>query len=101
MGAGRDPRTGLLFVSTAPRDNAAPDERFVGIDERAAARGVAAHVAGLGHRRVALLADSVLPGAPAGPLTLAGWTRCRTPPPEADSAVSPTRSTRWASAGRS
>ncbi|MEU8115615.1 LacI family DNA-binding transcriptional regulator [Micromonospora sp. NPDC048947] len=63
---------GLPFVSTAARDDAGADERFVGIDERAAARGVAAHVAGLGHRRVALLADSVLPDAPAGPLTLAG-----------------------------
>jgi DNA-binding LacI/PurR family transcriptional regulator len=63
---------GLPFVSTAPRDDASPDDRFVGIDERAAARGVAAHVAGLGHRRVALLADSVLPGAAAGPLRVAG-----------------------------
>ncbi|MET8043793.1 LacI family DNA-binding transcriptional regulator [Micromonospora sp. NPDC005215] len=63
---------GLPFVSTAARDDAGPDERFVGIDERAAARGVAAHVAGLGHRRVALLADSVVPGAPAGPLRLSG-----------------------------
>ncbi|MBG6066090.1 LacI family DNA-binding transcriptional regulator [Micromonospora ureilytica] len=63
---------GLPFVSTAARDDAGADERFVGIDERAAARSAAAHVAGLGHRRVALLADSVLPDAPAGPLTLAG-----------------------------
>ncbi|MFI6259951.1 LacI family DNA-binding transcriptional regulator [Micromonospora zamorensis] len=63
---------GLPFVSTASRDNAGADERFVGIDERAAAHSVAAHVVGLGHRRVALLADSVLPDAPAGPLTLAG-----------------------------
>ncbi|WP_433133233.1 LacI family DNA-binding transcriptional regulator [Micromonospora sp. CA-240977] len=63
---------GLPFVSTAAREDAGPDERFVGIDERAAARGVAAHVAGLGHRRVALLADSVLPDAPAGPLRLSG-----------------------------
>ncbi|MGQ5261288.1 LacI family DNA-binding transcriptional regulator [Micromonospora sp. ZYX-F-536] len=63
---------GLPFVSTAARDDAGPDERFVGIDERAAARGIAAHVAGLGHRRVALLADSVVLDAPAGPLTLSG-----------------------------
>ncbi|WP_410812609.1 LacI family DNA-binding transcriptional regulator [Micromonospora sp. 067-2] len=63
---------GLPFVSTAARDDAGPDDRFVGIDESAAARSAAAHVAGLGHRRVALLADSVLPGAPAGPLTLSG-----------------------------
>ncbi|MCX5064515.1 LacI family DNA-binding transcriptional regulator [Micromonospora lupini] len=63
---------GLPYVSTAPRDDADADERYVGIDERAAARGIAAHVAGLGHRRVALLADAVLPDAPAGPLTLSG-----------------------------
>lgn len=63
---------GLPYVSTASRDDAGPDERFVGIDERAAARSVAAHVAGLGHRRVALLADGVLPDAPAGRLTLSG-----------------------------
>ncbi|MET8093654.1 LacI family DNA-binding transcriptional regulator [Micromonospora sp. NPDC005220] len=63
---------GLPFVTTAVRDDAGADDRFVGIDERAAARSVAAHVAGLGHRRVALLADAVLPDAPAGPLTLSG-----------------------------
>lgn len=63
---------GLPYVSTAPRDDAGADERFVGIDERAAAYSAAAHVAGLGHRRVALLADAVLPDAPAGPLTLSG-----------------------------
>ncbi|RLP97417.1 LacI family DNA-binding transcriptional regulator [Micromonospora sp. CV4] len=66
---------GLPFVSTAARDDAGPDEPFVGIDERAAARSVATHVAGLGHRRVALLADSVLTDAPAGPLTLSGVDR--------------------------
>ncbi|MEU5907359.1 LacI family DNA-binding transcriptional regulator [Micromonospora sp. NPDC047527] len=63
---------GLPYVSTAPHDDAGADERFVGIDERAAAHSAAAHVAGLGHRRVALLADGVLPDAPAGPLTLSG-----------------------------
>ncbi|MET8324308.1 LacI family DNA-binding transcriptional regulator [Micromonospora sp. NPDC005189] len=63
---------GLPFVTTAVRDDAGLDDRFVGIDERAAAHSVAAHVAGLGHRRVALLADAVLPDAPAGPLTLPG-----------------------------
>ncbi|MEU9827347.1 LacI family DNA-binding transcriptional regulator [Micromonospora chersina] len=61
---------GLPLVTTAP-DAAAPTDRFVGIDERAAARSVAAHVAGLGHRRVALLGDTVLPDAPPGPLRLA------------------------------
>ncbi|MFC4017196.1 LacI family DNA-binding transcriptional regulator [Micromonospora sp. GCM10011542] len=63
---------GLPFVSTIARDDAGPDDRFVGIDERTAAHAVAAHVAGLGHRRVALLADTVLPDAGTGPLTLSG-----------------------------
>ncbi|SCF27296.1 transcriptional regulator, LacI family [Micromonospora purpureochromogenes] len=58
---------GLPFVTTAP-----PADRYVGIDERAAARSVADHLVGLGHRRVALLADTVLPEAPPGPLRLAG-----------------------------
>ncbi|GHJ55023.1 transcriptional regulator [Nonomuraea sp. TT08I-71] len=60
---------GLPLVTTAP-GAAGPADRFVGIDERAAARSVAAHVAGLGHRRVALLGDAVLPDAPPGPLRL-------------------------------
>ncbi|MCX4390316.1 LacI family DNA-binding transcriptional regulator [Micromonospora peucetia] len=62
---------GLPVVTTAPRDDAGPDDRYVGIDERAAARAVAAHVAGLGHRRVALLGDAVRPGAAPGELRLA------------------------------
>ncbi|MFJ6198875.1 LacI family DNA-binding transcriptional regulator [Micromonospora sp. NPDC092111] len=64
-------RRGLPFVTTAPRPDAG-DDRYVGIDERAAARSVADHVAGLGHRRVALLGESTLPDAPPGPLRLAG-----------------------------
>lgn len=63
---------GLPIVTTVPRPDAGPTDRYVGIDERAAARSVAAHVAGLGHRRVALLGDTVLPGAAPGPLRLAG-----------------------------
>ncbi|MFG1778038.1 LacI family DNA-binding transcriptional regulator [Micromonospora sp. NPDC049048] len=62
---------GLPVVTTAPRDDAGPDERYVGIDERAAARSVAAHVAGLGHRRVALLGDAVRPGVAPGEVRLA------------------------------
>ncbi len=58
---------GLPYVTTAP----GPDERYVGIDERAAAREIARHVAALGHRRVALLGDSVVPDAPGGTLRLA------------------------------
>ncbi|MFU8874605.1 LacI family DNA-binding transcriptional regulator [Micromonospora sp. SL4-19] len=63
---------GLPYVTTAPRGDAGPDDRYVGIDERAAARSVADHVAALGHRRVAILGDTVLPDAPSGPLRLAG-----------------------------
>ncbi|SCF04925.1 DNA-binding transcriptional regulator, LacI/PurR family [Micromonospora viridifaciens] len=62
---------GLPYVTTAPRPDAGPADRYVGIDERAAARSVADHVAALGHRRVALLGDTVLPDAPGGPLRLA------------------------------
>ncbi|RZU75089.1 LacI family transcriptional regulator [Micromonospora kangleipakensis] len=62
----------LPYVTTAAAEGADPAHRYVGIDERAAARTVAEHVAALGHRRVALLGDTVLPDAPPGPLRLAG-----------------------------
>ncbi|MEU3456511.1 LacI family DNA-binding transcriptional regulator [Micromonospora sp. NPDC006766] len=65
---------GLPYVTTAPRPDAGPADRYVGIDERAAARSVADHVAALGHRRVALLGDTVLPDAPCGPMRLAAPT---------------------------
>ncbi|PZF96436.1 LacI family DNA-binding transcriptional regulator [Micromonospora deserti] len=61
---------GLPFVTTAPSADAGPNDRYAGIDERAAAHAAAAHVAGLGHRRVALLGDTVLPDTPAGRLRL-------------------------------
>ncbi|WBB69489.1 LacI family DNA-binding transcriptional regulator [Micromonospora sp. WMMD812] len=61
---------GLPYVTTAHRPDAEPTHRYVGIDERDAARGIAAHVASLGHRRVALLGDTVLPDVPSGPLRL-------------------------------
>ncbi|MFD6753064.1 LacI family DNA-binding transcriptional regulator [Micromonospora gifhornensis] len=57
---------GLPFVTTSARPRA--EDRWVGIDERAAARSVAEHLTGLGHRRVALLADRVLPDAAPGPV---------------------------------
>lgn len=69
---------GLPFVTTAPPADPGA-ERYVGIDERAAARSVADHLAGLGHRRVALLADTVLPDAPPGPLHLPGADAARHP----------------------
>ncbi|WP_433528053.1 LacI family DNA-binding transcriptional regulator [Micromonospora sp. CA-263727] len=49
---------GLPFVTTSSRP--AEGDRWVGIDERAAARSAAEHLVELGHRRVALLADDVL-----------------------------------------
>ncbi|QOC91937.1 LacI family DNA-binding transcriptional regulator [Micromonospora craniellae] len=52
---------GLPFVTTSARSGA--DDRWVGIDERAAARSAAAHLVELGHRRVALLGHDVLPRA--------------------------------------
>ncbi|GIJ76294.1 LacI family transcriptional regulator [Micromonospora phaseoli] len=57
---------GLPFVTTSARPR--EGDRWVGIDERAAARSVAEHLTGLGHRRVALLGHDVLPDAPTGPL---------------------------------
>ncbi len=53
-----------MTTSSRPR----ADDLWVGIDERSAARSAAAHLATLGHRKVALLGHDVLPDAPAGPL---------------------------------
>ncbi|WP_444968363.1 hypothetical protein [Verrucosispora sioxanthis] len=50
---------GLPFVTTSSRPRA--DDLWVGIDERSAARSAAAHLATLGHRKVALLGHDVLP----------------------------------------
>ncbi|MGK5441036.1 LacI family DNA-binding transcriptional regulator [Micromonospora sp. URMC 105] len=69
---------GLPFVTTAPPADPGA-ERYVGIDERTAARSAADHLVGLGHRRVALLADTVLPDAPPGLLHLAGADAARHP----------------------
>ncbi|MFV2100945.1 substrate-binding domain-containing protein [Micromonospora sp. LOL_024] len=60
----------MPFVTTSARPLAG--DRWVGIDERAAARSVAEHLTGLGHRRVALLGHDVLPDAPTGPLRVTG-----------------------------
>lgn len=48
---------GLPTVTERAEADAGPEEMFVGIDERAAARSVATHVAQLGHRRLAVLSD--------------------------------------------
>ncbi|TCC00386.1 LacI family DNA-binding transcriptional regulator [Micromonospora zingiberis] len=55
---------GLPFVTTSARPGA--QDLWVGIDERAAARSAAEHLTGLGHRRVALLSDDVLPDTSPG-----------------------------------
>ncbi|MFI7024923.1 LacI family DNA-binding transcriptional regulator [Micromonospora sp. NPDC049900] len=65
-------RRGLPFVTTSSRPRA--DDRWVGIDERAAAHSVAAHLVDLGHRRVALLGHDVLPRAGDGLLRVADVT---------------------------
>ncbi|PZF91764.1 LacI family DNA-binding transcriptional regulator [Micromonospora endophytica] len=55
---------GLPFVTTSSRPRAG--DRWVGIDERAAARSIAEHLTGLGHRRVALLGDGISPDPTSG-----------------------------------
>lgn len=45
-----------------------PDTAFVGIDEYAAARRLGDHVAGLGHRRVAIVGHRAVADVPTGPV---------------------------------
>jgi DNA-binding LacI/PurR family transcriptional regulator len=52
---------GLPIVTSEQHDDNRPDMFYVGIDERAAARAAAAHLVALGHRRVAVLSDYVVP----------------------------------------
>ncbi|HSD81802.1 MAG TPA: LacI family DNA-binding transcriptional regulator [Solirubrobacteraceae bacterium] len=54
-----------LVVADEPRIAGAS---FLGIDDRAGARAVAAHVAGLGHRRIAIIADRLRPDDYRGPV---------------------------------
>jgi DNA-binding LacI/PurR family transcriptional regulator len=56
------------MVTTENPAEAGPDALVVAIDERAATRAVGDHVAGFGHRRLAVLSDWVVPDAPAGPV---------------------------------
>lgn len=56
-----------LVTTTQPVHRDIP---FVGVDERAAARSTAEHVAKLGHRRVTILVDGRPPLATAGPIPL-------------------------------
>jgi DNA-binding LacI/PurR family transcriptional regulator len=59
---------GLPFVTTTR--SVEREMPFVGIDERAAARTAAEHLAQLGHRRVAIVVDGRPPFDAQGPLTL-------------------------------
>ena len=52
---------GLPLVSAEQPADADPTAMFVGIDERAAARAAAGHLARLGHRRVAIVSDFLVP----------------------------------------
>jgi DNA-binding LacI/PurR family transcriptional regulator len=51
----------LPVVSAEMRDVGDPQARFVGIDEAAATRAAGRHLTALGHRRIALIADWIVP----------------------------------------
>lgn len=64
---------GLPIVATSPLAGAGPAEHHVGIDEAAAASRLGEHLAGLGHRRIGIVADGVFATArPTAPVDLAG-----------------------------
>jgi DNA-binding LacI/PurR family transcriptional regulator len=52
---------GLPIVSAERREEGVPDARYVGIDEAAATRVAGRHIVGFGHRRIAILADWIIP----------------------------------------
>jgi DNA-binding LacI/PurR family transcriptional regulator len=52
---------GLPIVSAERRDEGDPDARYVGIDEAAATRAAGRHIVGFGHRRIAVIADWIIP----------------------------------------
>ncbi|MCW2811091.1 MAG: LacI family transcriptional regulator [Friedmanniella sp.] len=68
---------GLRLVTTDPEDD--PDSSWVTIDDADAGRLIGAHLAGLGHRRVAAIADTNAPAGsptrvlPHGSLAAADW----------------------------
>jgi DNA-binding LacI/PurR family transcriptional regulator len=64
-------RTRGLPVVIGEQRTGDPDATYVGIDEWAAARSVGDHLAALGHRRIAVLSDHLVPGVPSGPVALA------------------------------
>jgi DNA-binding LacI/PurR family transcriptional regulator len=59
---------GLPMVTTENPAEAGPDALVVSIDERAATRALGDHVTALGHRRLAVLADFVVPERTTGPV---------------------------------
>lgn len=61
---------GLPIVSAERRDKDDPDASFVGIDEAAATLAAGRHITALGHRRVALIADSIVPERETKPVTV-------------------------------
>jgi DNA-binding LacI/PurR family transcriptional regulator len=64
---------GLPIVATSPLQGAGPAEHHVGIDEAAATSRLGEHLAGLGHRRIGIVADGVFATArPTAPVDLAG-----------------------------
>jgi DNA-binding LacI/PurR family transcriptional regulator len=62
----------LPMVTADRQTDGHPDTRFVGIDEAAATREAGRHIAGLGHRRIALIADWIVPERETRPVPLAG-----------------------------
>jgi DNA-binding LacI/PurR family transcriptional regulator len=61
-------RRGLPMVTTENPAEAGPDALVVSLDERAATRELGEHVARFGHRRIAVLADWVVPERQTGPV---------------------------------
>jgi DNA-binding LacI/PurR family transcriptional regulator len=59
---------GLPMVTTENPAEAGPDSFVVALDERAATREVGEHVTGLGHRRVAVVSNWVVPERRTGPV---------------------------------
>src|SRR5207248_10447001 len=61
-------RRGMPVVTTESPAEAGPDALVVALDERAATRELGEHVARFGHRRIAVLADWVVPERQTGPV---------------------------------
>jgi DNA-binding LacI/PurR family transcriptional regulator len=68
---------GLPILTSQRTADDRPDALFVGLEEREAARSAAAHVVALGHRRVAVMSDYVVPERVDGLVTLAAPEQVR------------------------